>query len=234
MEKLSLIPAEEPLVVVATGKYVGEGFDLPRLDTLMLALPVSWKGLIAQYTGRLHRNYPSKTETRIYDYIDLRVPVCDSMYRKRLHGYKSVGYSIAVANEGLFAEPTTETIFNSTNFERTFHADLASAKRSIVISTTRLRWKRAPRIIDLLAAASLRSVSITIVISETGHREEELSQMGFKIIHRPDCKMQCAIIDQHIGWYGSINLVGRSLPDSNVIRMNSSDLANALMEALSL
>ena len=202
MEKLSLIPAEEPLVVVATGKYVGEGFDLPRLDTLMLALPVSWKGLIAQYTGRLHRNYPSKTETRIYDYIDLRVPVCDSMYRKRLHGYKSVGYSIAVANEGLFAEPTTETIFNSTNFERTFHADLASAKRSIVISTTRLRWKRAPRIIDLLAAASLRSVSITIVISETGHREEELSQMGFKIIHRPDCKMQCAIIDQHIGWDG--------------------------------
>lgn len=234
MEQLSLVPADEPLVVVATGKYVGEGFDLPRLDTLMLALPVSWKGLIAQYTGRLHRNYPGKSETRIYDYIDLRVPICDSMYRKRLHGYKAVGYSIAVANEGLFAEPTTESIFDPTNFERPFHTDLASAKRSIVISTTRLRWKRAPRIIDLLAAASLRSVSITIVISETGHREEELRQMGFTIVHRPECKMQCAIIDQNIGWYGSINLIGRSLPDSNVIRMNSYDLANALMEALSL
>lgn len=234
MSKLSAISADEPLVVVATGKYVGEGFDLPRLDTLMLALPVSWKGLIAQYTGRLHRNYFGKTETRIYDYIDLRVPVCDSMYRKRLHGYKSVGYSIAVANEGLFAEPTTETIFDATNFERPFHNDLASAKRSIVISTTRLRWNRAPRIIDMIAATSLRSVSITIIISETGHREEELSQMGFNIVHRPDCKMQCAIIDQHIGWYGSVNLIGRSLPDSNVIRMNSYDLANALMEALSL
>ena len=87
MAQLSRVPNDEPLVVVATGKYVGEGFDLPRLDTLMLALPVSWKGLIAQYTGRLHRNYPGKTETRIYDYIDLRVPICDSMYRKRLHGY---------------------------------------------------------------------------------------------------------------------------------------------------
>lgn len=234
MSKLSAISADEPLVVVATGKYVGEGFDLPRLDTLMLALPVSWKGLIAQYTGRLHRNYFGKTETRIYDYIDLRVPVCDSMYRKRLHGYKSVGYSIAVANEGLFAEPTTESIFDPTNFERPFHTDLASAKRSIVISTTRLRWKRAPRIIDLLAAASLRSVSITIVISETGHREEELRQMGFSIVHRPDSKMQAAVIDQHIGWYGSINLIGRLLPYTTVIRMTSSEFAIILLDAIEI
>lgn len=234
MSRLNDIPANEPLIVVATGKYVGEGFDLPRLDTLMLALPVSWKGLIAQYTGRLHRNYPGKNETRIYDYIDLRVPVCDSMYRKRLHGYKAVGYSIAVANEGLFAEPTTETIFDASDFEKPFHDDLASAKQSIVISTMRLRWNKTPRIIDLLATTLLRGVSVTIVISETGHRETELQAMGFNIIHRPECKMQCAIIDQRIGWYGSVNLIGRSLADTNVIRMASSDLANALMDALRL
>lgn len=234
MSRLNDIPANEPLIVVATGKYVGEGFDLPRLDTLMLALPVSWKGLIAQYTGRLHRNYPGKNETRIYDYIDLRVPVCDSMYRKRLHGYKAVGYSIAVANEGLFAEPTTETIFDASDFEKPFHDDLASAKQSIVISTMRLRWNKTPRIIDLLATTLLRGVSVTIVISETGHREAELQAMGFNILHRPTYKMQCAVIDQRIGWYGSVNLMGRSLADTNVIRMASSDLANALMDALRL
>ena len=232
--RLSRVPNDEPLVVVATGKYVGEGFDLPRLDTLMLALPVSWKGLIAQYTGRLHRNYPDKTETRIYDYIDLRVPICDSMYRKRLHGYKAVGYSIAVANEGLFAKPTTETIFDSTKFERPFHEDLSKTRQSIVISTTRLRWSRAPRIIDLLAAASLRGVSITIIISETGHREPELQAMGFNIHHIPECKMQCAVIDQRIGWYGSVNLIGRSLADANVIRMATPEFANALIDALGL
>ena len=234
MSRLNDIPANEPLIVVATGKYVGEGFDLPRLDTLMLALPVSWKGLIAQYTGRLHRNYPGKTETRIYDYIDLRVPICDSMYRKRLHGYKAVGYSIAVANDGLFAEPTTETIFDATTFERPFHEDLSKARLSIVISTTRLRWNHTPRIIEFLAAASLRGISITIIISETGHREPELQAMGFNIHHIPECKMQCAVIDQRIGWYGSVNLVGRSLANSNVIRMVSSEFANALIDALGL
>lgn len=234
MAQLSLIQADEPLVVVATGKYVGEGFDLPRLDTLMLALPVSWKGLIAQYTGRLHRNYPGKIETRIYDYVDLRVPICDSMYRKRLNGYKAVGYSIAVANEGLFAEPTAETIFDAINFERPFHDDLSKSRHSIVISTTRLRWHHTPKIIELLAAASVRGVSITIIISETGNRESEFQSMGFNILYRPTCKMRCAIIDQRIGWYGSINLIGRSLPDANVIRMATSEFAETLLDAVGI
>lgn len=234
MAQLSHVPDDEPLVVVATGKYVGEGFDLPRLDTLMLALPVSWKGLIAQYTGRLHRNYPGKTETRIYDYIDLRVPICDSMYRKRLHGYKAVGYSIAIANEGLFAEPTPETIFDATTFERPFHEDLSKARQSIIISTTRLRWNRTPRIIELLAAASLRGVGITIIISETDHRELELQAMGFNILHRPTYKMQCAVIDQRIGWYGSVNFVGHSLADASVIRMATPEFASTLLDALGI
>lgn len=234
IERLKSIPNTEPLVVVATGKYVGEGFDLPRLDTLMLALPVSWKGLIAQYTGRLHRDYPGKSEVRIYDYIDLRVPICDSMYKKRLHGYKAVGYSFVVANEGVFAEPTAETIFDSENFERPFHADLSSAKRSIVISVNRLRWNRTPKIIDLLTACMLRGVSVTTVISEIGHREAELQSMGIHIIHCSDNKMNCAVIDQSLGWYGSVNLIGRSLTDTNVIRMQSSDLANALLETLNI
>lgn len=232
MERLKSISDTDPLVVVATGKYVGEGFDLPRLDTLMLALPVSWKGLIAQYTGRLHRDHPGKNEVRIYDYVDLRVPICDSMYKKRLHGYKAVGYSISVVNEGIFAESTIEAIFDSENFERSFHADLTSACQSIVISVNRLRWTRTPKIIDLFAACMLRGVSVTIVITETGHRETDLQAMGIKIIHRPDNKMNCAVIDQRLGWYGSVNLIGRSHSDTNVIRMQSSDFANALLEAL--
>ena len=95
MEYLQNVNPSEPLVIVATGKYVGEGFDYPRLDTLFLALPVSWKGIVAQYAGRLHREYTGKKEVRIYDYIDIRMPMCDVMYRRRLKGYASVGYNQA-------------------------------------------------------------------------------------------------------------------------------------------
>lgn len=97
-----------------------------------------------------------------------------------------------------------------------------------------MRWHRTPKIIELLAAASLRGASITIIISETDHRELELQAMGFNILHRPTYKMQCAVIDQRIGWYGSVNIVGHSLADVSVIRMATSEFANALIDALGL
>ena len=228
------IPDLEPLVVVATGKYVGEGFNLPRLDTLMLALPVSWKGLIAQYAGRLHREYKGKKEVCIYDYIDLRLPICDSMYRKRIQGYNNIGYSISVGNEGLFSDPKADAIYGVANFEKVFHNDLAYAKRSIVISTIRLRWNRLPRVIELLVASAQRGVNITIIITEDGHREEDLRQMGFSILHRPECKMQTAIIDQHIGWYGSVNLIGKSIEDATSIRLDSTAFTSSLFDAMKL
>jgi superfamily II DNA or RNA helicase len=80
-------------VIVATGRYIGEGFDDARLDTLFLTMPVSWKGTLIQYTGRIHRLHPAKREVRIYDYVDVHVPVLTRMFAKRLRGYRSLGYA---------------------------------------------------------------------------------------------------------------------------------------------
>ncbi len=90
---LARIPDGEERVLVATGRYIGEGFDDARLDTLFLALPVSWKGTLVQYTGRLHRLHPGKTEVRIYDYVDKDVPMLFKMFKKRLRGYRAIGYA---------------------------------------------------------------------------------------------------------------------------------------------
>jgi len=90
---LAAIPDDEPRLVLATGRYIGEGFDDARLDTLFLAMPVSWKGTLVQYTGRLHRLYPGKTEVRIYDYVDREVPMLHRMFEKRLRGYRAIGYA---------------------------------------------------------------------------------------------------------------------------------------------
>ena len=89
-----LVADRTNLVLVATGKFVGEGFDDPQLDTLFLAMPVSWRGTIAQYVGRLHRLHEGKTEARVYDYADLNVPMLSRMFDRRCAGYEAVGYSL--------------------------------------------------------------------------------------------------------------------------------------------
>jgi superfamily II DNA or RNA helicase/very-short-patch-repair endonuclease len=96
VETLAAIPPQEGRVILATGKYIGEGFDDPRLDTLFLTLPVSWRGTVAQYVGRLHRLYDGKREVRVYDYADLNVPMLARMFDRRCRGYKAVGYTIVV------------------------------------------------------------------------------------------------------------------------------------------
>jgi len=90
-DQLSAIPSDQERLVLATGRYIGEGFDDPRLDTLLLALPVSWKGTLVQYTGRLHRLHPGKTEVRIFDYVDREVPMLLRMFERRLRGYRAIG-----------------------------------------------------------------------------------------------------------------------------------------------
>jgi len=94
MEQMASITEDEERVIIATGRCIGEGFDDSRLDTLFLAMPVSWRGTLQQYAGRLHRLHESKKEVRIYDYVDQKVPVLARMYEKRLRGYSALGYSI--------------------------------------------------------------------------------------------------------------------------------------------
>jgi very-short-patch-repair endonuclease len=92
--RLAAIPENEDRALLATGRYLGEGFDDARLDTLFLTLPVSWRGTIAQYVGRLHRLYDGKREVRVVDYADLNVPMLSRMFDRRCRGYEAVGYTI--------------------------------------------------------------------------------------------------------------------------------------------
>ena len=93
-ESLASVPLDEPRVILATGSYLGEGFDDPRLDTLLLAMPISWKGTLQQYVGRLHRLHANKSEVHVYDYADVLVPMLARMYKKRLAGYAALGYTV--------------------------------------------------------------------------------------------------------------------------------------------
>jgi superfamily II DNA or RNA helicase len=92
-QALRTTPSNEPRVVLATGRYLGEGFDDARLDTLFLAMPISWKGTLVQYAGRLQRLHPGKHEVRVVDYVDRQVPMLAAMFEKRLRTYRSLEYA---------------------------------------------------------------------------------------------------------------------------------------------
>ena len=232
MKYLQNIPSSEQLVIVATGKYVGEGFYYPRLDTLFLALPISWKGIIAQYAGRLHREYPGKREVRIYDYIDIRVPMCDVMYKRRLRGYASVGYQIkSNAPMNLFNE-SQGVIFNGHTYQNDFFKDLRQAKRSVVISTTKLWFAKHSSVLDILKDLSVHGIEVVTLIKSNSGKEEQLKGTGVSIKINDSLVIDVAIIDKSLIWYGSINYLGYNTDENNAIRIYDSTLAENISEVL--
>ena len=231
MEKLATIPPSESLIIIATGKYIGEGFDYPRLDTLLLALPISWKGNIAQYAGRLHRDYAGKNEVRIYDYVDIRIPICDSMYRKRLRGYAAVGYGVPKPTEGNSVSKP-ELIYDGQTFAEPFRQDMLTARHSIVITCHKIKYKYPPRLLSLLRDLLTNGIEIFVWVKEQGLSENELCENGIIVQCDESLSVQCAIIDKSIVWYGHINIFGYNTEENSVMRIINSSIANDLLDII--
>ena len=240
MQRLQTIPDSEQLVIVATGKYVGEGFDYPRLDTLFLALPISWKGLLTQYAGRLHREYEGKKDVRIYDYIDVHEPICDSMYRKRLKGYAAIGYkTINTAQPTLFdhinditSSVVENQIFNGSTFYRPYTSDLIKAKHSIVISSPELYRTEQNSLVTLLKELTQQGIEILITTAAENEQTAFIQSKGLSVKVKPKLSLYTTIIDKEVVWYGSINTLGYASKDDNMIKVTDIHLANELIEMI--
>lgn len=240
MQRLQTIPDSEQLVIVATGKYVGEGFDYPRLDTLFLALPISWKGLLTQYAGRLHREYEGKKDVRIYDYIDIHEPICDSMYRKRLKGYAAIGYkTINTAQPTLFdnikvipSSVVENQIFNGSTFYRPYTSDLTKAKHSIVISSPKLYRTEQNPLVTLLKEFAQQGIEILITTAAENEQTAFIQSKGLSVKVKPKLSLYTTIIDKEVVWYGSINTLGYASKDDNMIKVTDIYLANELIEMI--
>ena len=240
MQRLQTIPDSEQLVIVATGKYIGEGFDYPRLDTLFLALPISWKGLLTQYAGRLHREYEGKKDVRIYDYIDIHEPICDSMYRKRLKGYAAIGYkTINTAQPTLFdhindisSSVAENQIFNGSTFYRPYTSDLTKAKRSIVISSPKLYRTEQNPLVTLLKELAQQGIEILITTVAENEQTAFIQSKGLSVKVKPKLSLYTTIIDKEVVWYGSINTLGYASKDDNMIKVTDIHLANELIKII--
>lgn len=240
LQCLQDISANEPLAIVATGKYVGEGFDYPRLDTLFLALPISWKGLVAQYAGRLHRENEGKKDVRIYDYIDIHEPVCDNMYRKRLKGYASIGYKIISRHlptlfdnvKDIGIPVCKEQIFNGRTYYLPYSSSIGDAKRSIVVSSPKLYRVDRNVLVNQLSELAHIGIEVLIITTVSNPETEYLLQRGLSVRILPEVKLCTTIIDKDIVWYGAINTLGYATEEDNVIKVVDNKLANELLEVL--
>ena len=233
---LQKVPGDEDMVVVATGKYIGEGFDSPRLDTLLLAMPISWKGTLAQYAGRLHRNYKGKQEVRIYDYVDIHVPTLERMYHKRLKGYAELGYQVKFGA----ADQSVSVIYDGHASMAPFEQDLDDAVRSVVIVSPYLQKGRIVKLLPSLQKAIASGVEIAIHTRTADSRErsnqesiceaiEVLEQAGMVVHTHKELNQRYAVVDEHIVWYGGVDFLAFGRKDTDVLRFKNPDIAGEFL-----
>ena len=239
-QRLTDIPADKNIVLVATGHFIGEGFDEPRLDTLFLAMPISWKGTLQQYAGRLHRLFKTKKEVRIYDYVDIQVKMLEKMYQKRLNGYASMGYK-AKSEETMDAP--LDIIFDKDNFLHVFNQDIVAAKKEILIVSPFVRKRRTHQMIQYLKISTGKNIRVIVVTrpkedfmaKDYAALERTLNLLtsnGINIVFKSNIHQKFAIMDQKVVWYGSINLLSYGSAQESIIRIESSNIANELMKSI--
>lgn len=159
--RLDAIAPDDERVIIATGKHIGEGFDDPRLDTLFLTLPVSWRGTIAQYAGRLHRLYDGKREVRIYDYADLNVPMLSRMFDRRCRGYEAIGYTIVLPASAIPGWPADVVLPSDPIWKRDYAGSVRRLVRDGVDTPLAHLFLHVTRSVSADAAGADRARSAT-------------------------------------------------------------------------
>ena len=238
-EKMAAVSRDESMILVATGQYIGEGFNYPRLDTMLLAMPISFEGNVEQYAGRLNRDYEGKKDVIIFDYIDQHIPVLERMYHRRLRTYKKIGFD--VCSEVVDKQEVCNSIFDSLGYWTVFENDIISAAKSIVISSPFLSLRKVEWIVDRFRTLQKRGVTITVFSLRPEEYPEDgrefhaellgwLASVGIYVKTQNHCHERYAVIDQSLVWYGSMNLLSRGREDDSLMRIVSPEIAAELLE----
>lgn len=239
LEQMHQVDKDESLILIATGSLVGEGFDFPRLDTLFMATPVSFRGVVEQYAGRLNRDYEGKENVIIYDYVDNHIPMFNNMYMKRLKAYKQIGYEFG---DGLqTVKQTVNAIYDGNNYSENYHKDLLDSNKNIIISSPVISGSKVYELINMLKEKQMSGVQVTIVTwtpDSYGFGDaaywmqlhEDMRRAGFFIRTVEEYCDRFAVIDQEVVWYGNINLLAKDKVDDSIMRVRSKGIAGELME----
>jgi len=238
-EELDAVKPEESLILVATGKLIGEGFDYPRLDTLIMATPVRGRSVVEQYAGRLNRDYEGKENVIVYDYVDSHIPMFDRMYAQRLKAYRQIGYDICTGIAG--EKQKANAIFDIDTYGEVYWKDLEEAVSDVVVSSPRLNNYKVNRLISTLKKPQEAGLKATIVTWHPDYYKygksevrmelmERLRKAGFRIELVEQTCEHFAVIDNEIVWYGNVNLLSKEDAEDNLMRVASREIAAELLE----
>ncbi|MCD8110348.1 MAG: DEAD/DEAH box helicase family protein [Clostridiales bacterium] len=237
-KELKEISPDKSLILIATGQKIGEGFDFPRLDTLILAAPVSDGGRLEQYVGRLNRDYDGKENVIVYDYIDAHLPVFENMYRKRLRTYKRIGFR--VISDQVAEKQSVNAIYDSGNYMDVFERDLVEAEREIVISSPGITFEKINRFIHVVKPRLEAGVKISVITTNPNEilyenaafissLIEEMREAEIHVKLFDGEAEHFAVIDQELVWHGGMNLLGKEEVWDNLIRTYDSGAASELL-----
>lgn len=239
LEQMNQVQSNESMILVATGKLIGEGFDFPRLDTLIMATPVSWKSVVEQYAGRLNRDYDGKESVIIYDYVDSHIFMFEKMYYKRLKAYKQIGYEVFSGREE--EKQNVNSIFDMDNYAEIYKQDLLCANNEIIISSPAISNRKVDELVILLKEKQEAGIKIKIVTWKPDmygygdseywmELQERMRSNGFEMNLVEDYCQHYCIIDREVVWYGSMNFLGKEDSEDNLMRVCSKDIATELLE----
>ena len=235
-QKMLDVPPDQSLIVVAIGKYIGEGFNYPRLDTLHLAMPISWEGNVEQYAGRLNRGYETKKDVLVFDYVDIHVRTLERMYLKRMRAYRQIGFQISTGIRS-GDEEAGRSIFDAASCRNALREDLLRAKREIVLSSPGLSIGKARTLVELMTDRLTAGVRLTILTLPPESYSEKardvigmLRESGIQVRTSAGCRKHFAVIDGTLVWYGSMNLLSRDREEDSMMRLTSPSIAAELLE----
>lgn len=223
LDRVMELDDASPFVLLSTGKYIGEGFDLPKLDTLVLVAPLSWKNNLIQYAGRLHRPYQGKAEVRIVDYLDIHVPYLEKMYQKRQIAYRKMAYQLGDREE-------EQVLFTGADYQERLKRDLQEGSTTAYFQ---LGTFSVSKIGEMLGLMKDKQVIVQVP-------EEHPQSKWLKGLETKNLKVQLSserigttliIVDKSIVWYGNLSPYSHQLADeASLLRLESQAIAEELLE----
>lgn len=222
LKLIAELEATEPFILLSTGKFIGEGFDMPQLDTLFIAAPLAWKNNLIQYAGRIHREFQEKKVVQIFDYVDFHVPYLEKMFQKRQTAYRKMNYCTINSEQ-------KQILYTAKDYEKEFLEDLKMTKETVIIVADSVIVSRLSSLKNKYLSKKFNIYCYDSEYNRKLSQKVSGKNIAFNFYDRK--YGTSVVIMDNIMWYGSITLfVKNASEEQSLLRLESTSLVKEFLE----